>query len=150
MAVHVVPVALAYWSDQPARLTGVVPRSEIVNHFFWADVLLLPSVCEGSAGSIFEALAAGLPAICTPNSGSVVEDGVSGIIVPAESVDHIVAALDRVCQNRDELAHMGQMAIAASQKWSLSSYGDRLSEILSQHLASSANHGAAAKPEHSI
>jgi glycosyltransferase involved in cell wall biosynthesis len=42
-------------------MTGQIPRSEIARHYAWADVFLLPSVCEGSATAIYEALAAGLP-----------------------------------------------------------------------------------------
>src|SRR5262249_26998163 len=58
--------------SEVVELTGSVPRSAMLQHFAWADVLLLPSVCEGSATAIYEALAASLPVICTANSGSVV------------------------------------------------------------------------------
>src|SRR5208283_380502 len=57
------------------ELTGAVSRNEIAKHFEWADVFLLPSICEGSATVTYEALAHGLPVICTPNTGSVVRDG---------------------------------------------------------------------------
>ncbi len=64
------------------ELTGPVPRSEIAGHYAWADVFLLPSVCEGSATVVYEALAAGLPVIVTENAGSVARHGRDGIIVP--------------------------------------------------------------------
>ena len=54
---------------QHLELTGAVPRSRIIEHYRWADVFLLPSLCEGSANAIYEALATGLPVICTPNAG---------------------------------------------------------------------------------
>ena len=38
------------------ELTDAVPRSEVHTHFAWADVFLLPSVCEGSATVTYEAL----------------------------------------------------------------------------------------------
>ncbi len=41
------------------KLTGLVPRSEIFRHYAWADVFLLPSICEGSATATYEALASG-------------------------------------------------------------------------------------------
>ena len=53
-------------------LLGAVPRSEIQKQFAWADVFLLPSICEGSATVCYEALAYGLPVITTRNAGSVV------------------------------------------------------------------------------
>src|SRR5476651_1578591 len=43
------------------ELCGPVPRSEMLAHFQWADVFLLPSLCEGSATVAYEALACGLP-----------------------------------------------------------------------------------------
>ena len=58
------------------EILGPVPRGDIMRHYAWADVFLLPSVCEGSATVVYEALTAGLPVICTPNTGSVVRDGV--------------------------------------------------------------------------
>ena len=76
------------------ELTGPIPRSEILAHFAWADVFLLPSICEGSAVAIYEALAARLPVVCTPNTGSVVRDGVDGFVVPARNAEAIAERLE--------------------------------------------------------
>src|SRR5262249_11308352 len=70
--------------------------SQMALPYAWADVFLLPSVCEGSATVTYEALAAGLPVVCTPNTGSVVRDGVDGFIVPVGDVDAIVERLERL------------------------------------------------------
>ncbi|MBK6741983.1 MAG: glycosyltransferase family 4 protein [Hydrogenophilales bacterium] len=63
------------------ELVGPVPRASIQDHFAWADIFLLPSLCEGSATVTYEALANGLPVICTPNTGSIVRDGIEGAIL---------------------------------------------------------------------
>ena len=55
------------------------------------DLFVLPSHREGSAKSIYEALACGLPVVTTPEAGSVVRDGMEGRIVPAGEA----AVLDR-------------------------------------------------------
>ncbi len=81
--------------EEHVELTGPVPNSEIMSHYAWADVFLLPSICEGSATAIYEALASSLPVICTPNAGSVVEDGRSGFLVRAGDADEIVPGLKR-------------------------------------------------------
>jgi len=60
------------------EVVGAVPRTEIVQHYQWADVLVLPSISEWSANACYEALAAGLPVITTGNAGSVVGDEVDG------------------------------------------------------------------------
>ena len=99
--------------DSALVLTGPVPRSEIQQHFAWADVFLLPSLCEGSATVVYEALAAGLPVVCTPNTGSVVHDGVDGFIVPIRDTNAIVSALMRVCKQPKNAADYGHEFEAA-------------------------------------
>ncbi len=61
---------------------GLIPRSQMKEIYAWADVFVLPSICEGSAMVIYEALSSGLPIITTYNSGSIVRDGTDGYIVP--------------------------------------------------------------------
>lgn len=123
------------------ELTGIVARSEMPKHYAWADVFLLPSICEGSAGAIFEALACGIPVICTPNSGSIVEDCVSGLIVAGEDENAVISAVGRLSADRELLRQMSQEAVAAAKKWSLTSYGDRLADSLSKHAMTFAGVG---------
>lgn len=106
-------------------LTGPTRRSEVAAHYAWADVFLLPSLHEGSATVIYEALAAGLPVICTHNAGSLVSDGVDGLIVPPRDSEAIVAAVRRL-QNVDLRARMARQARETSKAGSLEAYGARL------------------------
>jgi hypothetical protein len=46
--------------------------------FAWADVLLLPWLCERSAMVACEVLAASLPVVCKPNTS----DGAGSFVVP--------------------------------------------------------------------
>jgi glycosyltransferase involved in cell wall biosynthesis len=108
------------------ELTGPLPRSEIAGHFAWADLLLLPSLCEGSAVATYEALAAGLPVICTPNTGSVVRDGADGLIVPIRDADAIVEAIDRLASHPDMRRAMAESARKRAVEYDLSGYGRRL------------------------
>jgi glycosyltransferase involved in cell wall biosynthesis len=112
------------------QLTGVVPRGEIIPHFDWADVFLLPSLCEGSATVTYEALSAGLPVIATPNTGSIVEHGKSGFIVPPRDMDALVAALERFLIEPGLLTRMRTAACERSHVGSLAAYGQRLMVVL--------------------
>ena len=107
-------------------LFGSVPSSEIQHHFAWADVFLLPSICEGSAAACYEALGYGLPVIATPNTGSVVRDGIDGFIVPIRNPDAITEKLERLHSDRDLLALMSLNARQRSTDFSLERYGERL------------------------
>ena len=112
------------------ELTGSVPHSEIHTHFAWADVFLLPSVCEGSATATYEALAWGLPVICTPNTGSVVRDGMEGFIVPVNDAHAIQERLAVLLTNRDKIEAMSISAKRRAREFTVTAYGQRLRKAL--------------------
>jgi glycosyltransferase involved in cell wall biosynthesis len=114
---------------QHVELIGAVPRSEIIEHYRWADVFLLPSLCEGSANAIYEALATGLPVICTPNAGSVVRDGIDGYIVPARSARGICERIELLGQDPSTLRALSHNAAVAVQADS-NGYSRRLVETI--------------------
>lgn len=112
------------------ELCGAVPRSEIARHFAWADVFLLPSVCEGSATVTYESLAAGLPVIATPNTGSVVREGWDGFLVPCGDSESIAERIERLAADRGLLEDMAGNAREHSREFTLRAYGDRLRQAL--------------------
>lgn len=112
-------------------LRGVVPRAEIANEFDWADVFLLPSICEGSATVVYEALAAGLPVITTENTGSVVRDGIEGFIVPVGDPEAIAAAVERLQRDHHLRDAMSAAAKKRASEFTVQQYGKRLIACLS-------------------
>lgn len=112
------------------ELTGIVPRSEIDLHYNWADVFLLPSICEGSATATYEALAAGLPVICTTNTGSVIVDGKDGFIVPIRSPTDIVRILNNLIENPELVNVLSSNSAKRIFEISRNGYGKRLLSAL--------------------
>lgn len=108
------------------ELTGPVPRSEVSTHYQWADVFLLPSLCEGSAVVTYEALAHGLPVLCTPNTGSVVTDGLNGFIIAAGQTEELAARLDLLITKPASLREMSANAFRGGENVSLAAYAKRL------------------------
>lgn len=108
------------------QLQGIVPRSEMASQYDWADVFLLPSLCEGSATATYEAMFRGLPVICTPETGSVVRDGVDGFIVPARGSNAITEKLTSLAADSELLAAMSENARQNSAEYTLEKYGERL------------------------
>jgi glycosyltransferase involved in cell wall biosynthesis len=117
--------------SEHVTLLGPVSRSEIHRHFAWADVFLLPTLCEGSATVCYEALSYGLPVITTPNAGSVVRDGVEGFIVPIRDSSAIVDRIDRLAEDGDLWAAMSACALERASEYTLERYGERLLNALS-------------------
>jgi glycosyltransferase involved in cell wall biosynthesis len=77
-----------------------------------SDVLLLPTIEEGSALVTYEAQAMGCVPLVSTASGALVEDGVQGLFHEPRDVDALVSHLDLLSNDRAELARMSAAAIA--------------------------------------
>lgn len=121
------------------ELVGPVPRSAIGDEYEWADVLVMPSISEGSANVCYEAMAAGLPVITTPNAGSVVRDGHEGYVIPIRRADLIVDRLLRLVGDRSLWAALSENALARAREYSWSDYSARLIETIQAAFTRSVN-----------
>jgi glycosyltransferase involved in cell wall biosynthesis len=129
--VSLLPAAVQQFPES-IELVGPVPRPEVWKHYAWADVFLLPSICEGSATVCYEALAAGLPVITTPNAGSIVRDGLDGFIVPIRNSEAIVEKLQLLLSRPELLGEMSRNALERSKQFTLEKYKERLLAALTQ------------------
>ncbi|MDX3924428.1 MAG: glycosyltransferase family 4 protein [Shinella sp.] len=120
------PAAVRDRLAQTVELPGIIPRTAMAEQFRWADIFLLPSICEGSATAVYEALSAGLPVITTENTGSVVRDGIEGFIVPIRDPDAIVEAVQALAHDDALRARMSMNAVARAAEFTVEKYGDRL------------------------
>jgi len=111
------------------ELVGSVPRAQVREHYDWADVFLLPSLCEGAALSVFEAQAYGLPVVCTHECGSQVQHGETGLLISARSSESIVEALGRIDRDRELLSHMRNAARRKRSLVGMTGYADRLLSV---------------------
>src|SRR5262249_12845552 len=130
-----VPAAACAGLEGVVQFTGPIPRLEIIGQYAWADVFLLPSICEGSATVTYEALAAGLPVITTANTGSRVRAGTDGLGVPMRDVDAIVTSLQLLNDDRGRLSEMSGNAKLRAQDFNLAGYGRRLCDALGKARA---------------
>jgi glycosyltransferase involved in cell wall biosynthesis len=99
-------------------------------HYAWGDVLVLPTISEGSANVCHESLAFGLPVITTPNAGSTVTDGVDGLVVPIRSPRAIAESLQRLTERPEILPEMSRNAARRARDYSPKAYAARLLEAV--------------------
>jgi hypothetical protein len=95
-----------------------------------SDIFCLPSLAEGSAMVIYEAMACGLPVITTAESGSIVEDGVNGFIIDSEDYLSLAAKVSFLIENRQVRTAFSCKAREQARKYDWDNYGDRLLEAL--------------------
>ena len=112
------------------ELIGHVPRSAMARQYDWGDVLVLPSIAEGSAGVCYEALAAGLPVITTKNAGSVVRDGREGYIVPMRDPARLASRIAELVSDRGLLEELSRGALARAEQFTWDSYSKRLIQAI--------------------
>ena len=110
---------------------GWLSRSDLAAEMVKADGFVFPSLAEGSARVVFEALACGCYVITTPNSGSIVEDGVHGRLVQAGDAEALASAIrDTIALPRERLRETGRNnAQDVRDRYRQSQYGDKLLEL---------------------
>jgi glycosyltransferase involved in cell wall biosynthesis len=114
------------WLRQAAgksiEFIGRVPEHELPAQYHWADVFVFPTIEDGYAMVIAQAMAAGLPVISTLNCAApdMVTEGRNGWLVPIRRPDLIVQRLQWCDANREAFAGICQQAhtTIAVRDWS--------------------------------
>jgi starch synthase len=106
---------------QKTRYFNTLPHQKVLELMRLSDVMVFPTLFEGRALVVLEALSQGIPVITTINSGTadVIVDGKSGFLVPVRSTEAIHHALQLLHQDRELLSHMkfGALQIAKRSGW---------------------------------
>jgi glycosyltransferase involved in cell wall biosynthesis len=116
-----------------------VPHAKLAELFQTCSAFVIPSIEEGFARVISEAMSAGLPVIGTYESGSTtqVTDGVDGMIVPSCNPEKLAEAMVQLAQDVNLNRSMG---VAARQNGAVENswqhYGDRLLHEYTRRLQS--------------
>lgn len=86
---------LAKYGDLNIDWLGWVPHDELARPLQESDIFILPSLEDGLALTVMEAMSCGLPVITTPNTGACdyVQPGVSGEVVPIRDAPAIAEAV---------------------------------------------------------
>ncbi len=97
-----------------------------------ASVLVHPSLSDGFAYVVAEAMAAGLPVIVSDNTGaaSLVREGENGFVVPSGSVRAIEEKLEFLYRHRERLPEMGRQARLAAETLTLESFRAAMAKVL--------------------
>ena len=100
-----------------------------------ADVLLLPSITEGSALVTYEAQAAGCALLVSTAAGAPCEHGVEALVHEPGDVAALTEHLRMLDRDRELLDRMRESARANAQGLTWSAAGERLAEAYAEGLA---------------
>lgn len=96
-----------------AQFVGKVPQHVLPEQYQWADVFVLPSLQDGFAVVVTQALASGLPVLTTTSCGAsaLVREGETGWVIPPGRSDLLADRIRWASENRSDVAAMvGRLA----------------------------------------
>jgi glycosyltransferase involved in cell wall biosynthesis len=96
------------------RLTGLLSRAAVAVEMSRATVMVLPSLEEGLALVMAQALACGCPVIASTHTGAedLFDDGVEGFIIPPSDQEALAGRILQFYRDRTLAPAMGEKAVA--------------------------------------
>lgn len=103
---------LAHYSDLDLDLKLGLPYEQLIQQLWRSDLFVFPSLIEGFAHVVLEAMSCGLPIMTTENTcgPDVLEEGTHGFIVPIRNAQAIAERLEWGICHRSQLAEMGRIS----------------------------------------
>ena len=100
------------------------PHHEVLKLMRSCDIFCLPSIVEGRALVMQEAMSQGLPLIITANTGGtdLVVEGETGFLVPIRRPDVIAEKINWFVENRTQIPQMGENARLHAKKYTWENY----------------------------
>jgi|SRR3989339_121588 len=117
----------AFLQSPQVTVLGSLLRTELARKMVEHRIFVFPSLCEGSARVVFEALACGCYVITTPNTGSIVEDGIHGRLIPPGDTVALRESIAWAMDHPAEVAEIGwQNAQLVRSHYRQRDYGDKV------------------------
>jgi glycosyltransferase involved in cell wall biosynthesis len=108
------------------------PHAEVLELMRSCDVFCLPSIVEGRALVMQEAMSQGLPLIITPNTGGedLIDEGMTGFLVPIRRADKIAESIDWFADHRSMLPDMSRAAQTKAGQLTWAMYGKTIAQAI--------------------
>jgi glycosyltransferase involved in cell wall biosynthesis len=118
-------LAVSLGIDESVQFIGSVTQARVLEELANSDVYVFPSLKEGGAWSLMEAMSMGLPVVCANTSGmAVITDEHSAIRVAPISAEHLVAGftdaivdLAHSARLREDLGNNARYRIEQYFRW---------------------------------
>lgn len=129
------------WALPNVRLLGFLPQPELAKWYRASHLFVFPSVNEGLARVLFEAMSCGLPVIATERSGAddCITSGVEGNVVPSRNTAALAEAIFWHYQNHEASVAMGKAARSRIlHQFTLPHYVERVMSVYRSAVANRA------------
>jgi glycosyltransferase involved in cell wall biosynthesis len=108
------------------------PHAQVLELMRSCDVFCLPSIVEGRALVMQEAMSQGLPLIITANTGGedLIEEGATGFLAPIRQPDYIAEKIAWFADHRAMLSDMSRAAQAKAAGLTWEKYGQTIANAV--------------------
>jgi colanic acid/amylovoran biosynthesis glycosyltransferase len=131
--------------DGSIEMLGYLSLAELRDWYYRADIFVMPSVVSPSGETdglptvVIEALASGLPVVATDTAGipEIIQDGVNGILAPANAPEPLADGIQMLLKRRDlreEFSSKGRRLV--ENEFSLDRKVEALHDLILKHIAS--------------
>lgn len=112
------------------------PHQQVLELMRTCDVFCLPSIVEGRALVMQEAMSQGLPIIVTQNTGGkdLVIEGKTGFLIPIRSPESIAEKIEWFSINRSAIKEMGEAAKLHATSYTWKKYSETIVNELINYL----------------
>ena len=133
---------LSQYSDLQIELKVGLSGRDLANEIQTSDVFVFPSLAEGFAHVILEAMSCGVPVIATSHTCApdVMTDRQHGFIVPIRDPEGIADKLSWGIENRADLAAMGEAAAERAREFTWKRFRTGVREAYCKMVASTIGH----------
>jgi glycosyltransferase involved in cell wall biosynthesis len=116
-----IDMAIEIAAQPNVRYLGPLNSDDLADVYRRTDVMVLPTLSEGLAHVVLEALSFGMPVITTGASGAgaLVTNGDNGFIVAEADAVALAAALTAAVVGRSGLPKMGQLSRERARAWTV-------------------------------
>jgi glycosyltransferase involved in cell wall biosynthesis len=132
----VTPVLAAHPIMKRVEFLGRIPRRAMMHEMEKCDLFVLPTLAEGSAEVVYQAMAAGVPVITTKAAGAVIRHGLDGWIVPEADAGALAQAIRQLREDRDLRTRLAQAARLRAADFTWTQYGRRLLAAVKESVPS--------------
>jgi glycosyltransferase involved in cell wall biosynthesis len=112
---------------------GDLDSDQMRQEFLSADIFVFPTLSEGQAGVILQAIAAGCPVITTRCAGiDDIHTDVNGIIIPENDITALRNAVEKIYKDRDYRNRLAENTLKLTHNYTMKAWSERLIGILNE------------------
>ncbi|WP_419802970.1 glycosyltransferase family 4 protein [Mucilaginibacter sp.] len=133
------PLKIRQGLSENVKFIPNVLQPELLQLMAKADLLVLPTLCDGFGMVITEAMAQGLPVITTYNSGGpdVITAGKDGFLLDAGSVEQLANCLKCCVLNKNQVKNMRILALEKAKTYPWASFRKQLITEITDRIGNS-------------